>query len=130
VASDLEATSRSRRGSEKVAIFAAKLLVTGACFWYVSRQIDLKHVLSAVALLDFRWVAFAILIVMLQIPIVGVRWCNILDALASRNARMTTRAIIAVTAIGVFFGQVLPSVACEGFAPGCWFGLALIGETP
>jgi glycosyltransferase 2 family protein len=116
VASDLQATSRSRRGggTEKLAIFAAKLLVTGACFWYASRQIDLKQLLSAVPLLDFRWVAFAILIVMLQIPLVGVRWCNILDALASRNASMTIRAIIAVTAIGVFFAQVLPSVAGEG----------------
>jgi hypothetical protein len=64
VASDLQATSRSRRGggTEKLAIFAAKLLVTGACFWYVSRQIDLKQVLSAVPLLDFRWMVFAILI--------------------------------------------------------------------
>src|SRR5438309_719893 len=39
VASDLQTTSRSRRGggTEKLAIFAAKLLVTGACFWYLSR---------------------------------------------------------------------------------------------
>src|SRR5262245_47366209 len=116
VTSDLQPTSRSRRGggTSKAAIFAAKLLVTGACFWYVSRQIDLKQVLSAVPLLHFRWVTFAILIVMLQTPLVGVRWCNILDALASRNASMTTRAIIAVAAIGVFFAQVLPSVAGEG----------------
>jgi hypothetical protein len=116
VASDLETTSRPRRGggAEKLAMFAAKLLVTGLCFWYVSRQIDLKQVLSAVPLLDFRWAAFAILMVMLEIPLVGVRWRNILDALAVRNARMTTRAIIAVTAIGGFFAQVLPSAAGEG----------------
>jgi hypothetical protein len=37
VASDLETARRPARGAgaEKVAIFAAKLLVTGACFWYV-----------------------------------------------------------------------------------------------
>src|SRR6478609_8068305 len=115
VASDLETTSRPRGGGiEKIAIFAAKLMVTGGCFWYVSRQIDLKQVLSAVPLLDFRWAAFAVLVVVLQIPLLGVRWCNILDALAVRNARMTVIATIAVSAIGVFFAQVLPSVAGEG----------------
>ena len=51
VASDLETTSRPRGGGiEKLAIFAAKLIVTGGCFWYISRQIDLKQVLSAVPL--------------------------------------------------------------------------------
>src|SRR6185312_21545 len=114
VASDLETTSRPRGGGiEKLAIFAAKLIVTGGCFWYVSRQIDLKQVLSAIPLLDFRWAAFAVLVVVLQIPLLGVRWCNILDALAV-NARVTMVATIAVSAIGVFFAQVLPSVAGEG----------------
>ena len=115
VASDLETTSRPRGGGiEKLAAFAAKLVVTGACFWYVSRQIDLSQVLSAVPLLDFRWAALAIFVVVLQIPLLGVRWCNILDALAVRNARITAAATMAVTAIGVFFAQVLPSVAGEG----------------
>ena len=114
--SDLETTSPARGGGiEKAAIFAAKLIVTAACFWYVSRQIDLSQVLSAVPLLDFRWAAFAMLVVVLQIPLLGVRWCNILDALAVRNDAPVTRvATIAVTAIGVFFAQVLPSVAGEG----------------
>ena len=97
-------------------MFAAKLLVTGVCFWYVSRQIDLKQVWSAVPLLDFRWAAFAILVAMLEIPLVGMRWRNVLDTLGARNARTTTRAIIVVTAIGFFFAQVLPSVAGEGGA--------------
>jgi uncharacterized membrane protein YbhN (UPF0104 family) len=52
--------------------------------------------------------------VVLQIPLLGVRWYNILDALAVRNARVTMVATIAVSAIGVFFAQVLPSVAGEG----------------
>jgi uncharacterized membrane protein YbhN (UPF0104 family) len=116
VASDLETTSRPRGGGieKKIAAFAAKLIVTGGCFWYVSRQIDLGQALSAVPLLNFRWTAFAVLLVVLQIPLLGVRWCNILDALAVRDAPVTVVAAIAVTAIGVFFAQVLPSVAGEG----------------
>jgi uncharacterized protein (TIRG00374 family) len=115
VTSDLETTSPSRAaGAEKLAIFAAKLLVTGACFWYLSRQIDLSQVISAIPLLDFRWAAFATLVVVLQIPLLGLRWCNIFDALATRDERVTRTVMIAVTAIGVFFSQVLPSVAGDG----------------
>jgi glycosyltransferase 2 family protein len=116
VASDLETKSRPPGGGieKKIAALAAKLIVTGGCFWYLSRQIDFTQVWSAVPLLDFRWAAFAVLMVVLQIPLLGVRWYNILDALAVRNARVTMVATIAVSAIGVFFAQVLPSVAGEG----------------
>ena len=86
--SDFDPTRRPRGGgTEKVALFAAKLLVTAACFWYVSQQIDLKQVLSAVPLLDFRWMAFAVFVVVLQIPLLGVRWCRILDGLRARTRR-------------------------------------------
>jgi uncharacterized membrane protein YbhN (UPF0104 family) len=115
VASDFETPRPSHRGgAEKVAILAAKLLVTGGCFWYVSRQIDLNQVLSAIPLLDFRWVAFVTLVAILQIPLSGLRWYNIVDALAARDKQMTLTAMIAATAVGVFFAQVLPSVAGEG----------------
>ena len=115
VASDFETPRRSRgRRGEKAAIFAAKLLVTGACFWYVSRHIDLSRVLSAIPLLDFRWAALAILVAMLEIPLSGLRWYNIVDSLGARDKQMTRIAMIAATAVGVFFAQVLPSVAGEG----------------
>jgi glycosyltransferase 2 family protein len=109
-----EAASWRSGGIGKLALFAAKVIVTGACFWYLSRQIDMSQVRSAFAVLEFRWAAFAILVVMLQIPLVAVRWGGILEALGARSARMTRVAITAVTAIAVFFGQVLPSVAGEG----------------
>ncbi len=113
--SDLETISAARGGgAREIAIFAAKLLVTGACFWYLSRQIELSQVLPAISTLDFRWVALAILVVALQIPLVGVRWCNVVDALSARNDRMTQTVMIAIAAIGLFFAQVLPSVAGDG----------------
>jgi hypothetical protein len=49
-----------------------------------------------------------------QIPVLGLRWCNIFDALATRDARVTRTVMIAVAAIGMFFAQVLPSVAGDG----------------
>src|SRR6266481_2501866 len=106
-------SSRGGRG-EKIAIFAAKLLVTGACFWYVSRQIDLNQVLSAIPLLDFRWAVLAILVAILEVPLSGLRWSNIVASLGVRDKQMTRTAMIAATAVGVFFAQVLPSVAGEG----------------
>jgi glycosyltransferase 2 family protein len=114
VASNFETSPSRGGGREKVAIFAAKLLVTGACFWYVSQQIDLSQVLSAMSLVDFRWAALAILVVVLEIPFAGLRWYNIVDALGARDQQMTRAAMIAATAVGIFFAQVLPSVAGEG----------------
>jgi uncharacterized membrane protein YbhN (UPF0104 family) len=115
VSSDIEAPRPSRAGgAEKVAMVAAKLLVTGACFWYVSRQIDWRQALSAIPLLDFRWAAFAISVVMLQVPLLGLRWGNILNGLAVRDQQVTRTAMIAATAVGVFFAQVLPNIAGEG----------------
>jgi glycosyltransferase 2 family protein len=115
VTSDLETPRPSYRGRiEKAAIVAAKLLVTGACFWYVSRQIDWRQASSAISLLDFRWAAFAIFVVMLEIPLVGLRWYNIAGALAARDQQMTRTAMTAATAVGLFFAQVLPNVAGEG----------------
>jgi hypothetical protein len=115
VASDFEAPRSSRGGrGEKAAIFAAKLLVTGACFWYISRHIDLNQVLSTIPLLDFRWAALAILVAMLEIPLGGLRWYNIVDSLGVRDKQMTRTAMTAATSVGLFFAQVLPSVAGEG----------------
>jgi len=115
VASDFEAPRPSRGGrGEKAAIFAAKLLVTGACFWYISRHIDLNQVLSTIPLLDFRWAALAILVALLEIPLAGLRWYNIVDSLGAHDRQMTRIALVAATAVGVFFAQVLPSVAGEG----------------
>lgn len=121
VVNELEPPSQQARGGQikKIAVFAAKLLVTGACFWYASRQIDLSQISSAIPRLDFRWAAFAALVVMLQIPLLGVQWCNVVEALIVRNAQMNSVTMIVLTAIGVFFAQVLPSLAGEGVR--AWF---------
>jgi glycosyltransferase 2 family protein len=114
LAGDFVPPRASRAGVQKVAIVAAKLLVTGACFWYVSRQVDWRQTLSTIPLLDWRWAALAPLIAMLQVPLLGLRWRNIVDALAPDDTPMTRTDMIAATAVGMFFAQVLPSVAGEG----------------
>ena len=113
LAGDFVPPRASRAGVQKVAIVAAKLLVTGACFWYVSRQVDWRQTLSTIPLLDWRWAALAPLIGMLQVPLLGLRWRNIVEALAPDDTPMTRTDMIAATAVGMFFAQVLPSVAGE-----------------
>jgi hypothetical protein len=104
----------AHRAAVRVAIFALKLSVTAACFWFVSRRIEFVEIARTLPEFDVRWIVFGVLLAMLQIPLLGLRWTEILDALALRNSRMTRSALIAVTAIGAFFTQVLPNVAGEG----------------
>src|SRR5262249_18280981 len=115
VASDFETPRPSHRGGvEKAAIVAAKLLVTGACFWDVLRQVHLRQPPSALPFLGVLWAALPIFVIMLEIPLGGLRWYNIVDALAARDQRMTRTAMTAATSVGLFFAQVLPNVAGEG----------------
>jgi hypothetical protein len=66
LASDLGNTSPLRGGGAKKRLIVVKLLVTVACFGYLSRHVGLSEVLSTIPLLDFRWVVFATLVVVLQ----------------------------------------------------------------
>jgi hypothetical protein len=102
------------RRAGKLAVIATKLLVTGACFWYLSRRIDSSAVFSSIPMPELRWVALAVLMVMLQITLVAMRWREILHVLATIDWRMTKTSTIAITAISTFFAQVLPSVAGDG----------------
>ena len=72
--------------------------MTSACFWYVFKQVDPIQTLSGIARLDVWWAAFATFIVMLQIPLVALRWRNVLRALDACNERMTRAAMIPGTA--------------------------------
>jgi glycosyltransferase 2 family protein len=127
VAGEVEAEIPSRGGGiEKIAIVAAKLIVTAGCFWYISRQIDFAQLVTAIPTLDFRWAALGILIAVAEIPLVALRWREILAALAALDHRMTYGAVTAITSIGVFFGQVLPSGAGEGVR--AWFLVRLGGD--
>src|SRR5262245_48419946 len=85
VASDLDTAGPSRGGAtKKLAIVSVKLLVTVACFWYLSRQVDTGQVY-----------AFAAVVVVPQIPLVGLRWCGIVDELAARSKRITLTIMVA-----------------------------------
>src|SRR5262245_18753281 len=105
VAKELKPATPGATG--KLVLVAAKLLVTGACFWYLSRQIDLRAVLSSIPRLEVHWAALAAFLAMLQIPFLAMRWREVLHVLAAIDRGKTKVSIIVITAIGDFFAQVL-----------------------
>jgi uncharacterized membrane protein YbhN (UPF0104 family) len=96
----------------KAALVAVKAAVTLGCLWYVARQVEFAKIAEVAGSLDIGWLGLAELVAMLQIPLVALRWNEILEALAARRQRIT--AMVAVTAIGQFFAQVLPNVVGDG----------------
>jgi uncharacterized membrane protein YbhN (UPF0104 family) len=118
--------SRSAFGFKKLAIIACKLAVTVGCLWYVARQIEISKVAEGIRAIDVGWASLAEVIAILQIPILGLRWSEILLALGVRSARITRAAAVVVTSIGAFFAQVLPAVAGEGLR--AWFLVRLGGQ--
>ena len=102
------------RSVKKAAVVAAKLIVTGFCFWYLSWQIDLSDVFKALRQLELRWAAASVFIVILQLPLVAARWREILKALVVLDSTMTSITFVAITAIGFFFTQVLPALMGDG----------------
>lgn len=107
------ATQSPRGGNVRnLAILVLKLLVTGACFWYVSRQIDAGKFVRAVSSLNPAWAALSALVILAELPLVALRWQKILQALQPMD-RWPLRDIVAITAIGTFFGQVLPYLAAD-----------------
>ena len=66
----------------KAAAITLKILVTGFCFWYVARQINLAEFGRRAQTVDVAWASLAIVAVLAQIPFVTLRWCAIIDALS------------------------------------------------
>ena len=104
---------RGSARSTQVALIAAKLSVTGLCFWYLARNIDFAEFIRAARTLDARWTVLATVLLMLEIPLVGVRWCKIVDALGHGRDPIKRAPMIAITAIANFFAQIVPNIAAD-----------------
>src|SRR4051794_14539041 len=98
----------------KMALAGVKIAITAACFWYLSRQIDAASVVAGVARMDLQWVALATFLIMVQPPLVGLRWRAIVNEISETEWRARPGQMIVIAAIGTFFSQVLPSIAGEG----------------
>jgi glycosyltransferase 2 family protein len=112
---DIVAARPGRKSAfSKALFFAAKLIVSAACFWYVLSQINVTESIRTLPTFDVRWAAFAVSVAMAQIPLLALRLWAIVQELAPRSMRLTYLAASAVTAIYALFAQLVPSVVGEG----------------
>jgi uncharacterized membrane protein YbhN (UPF0104 family) len=107
-------TASTHKRAGKIALAALKIAITAGCFWYLSRQIDTASVAAGMAKMDLRWVGLATFLMMLEIPLVGLRWCAVVHAISDTDWRAPPGTMILIAAISNFFSQVLPSIAGEG----------------
>lgn len=100
-----------RRSSrlKTIALFALKLTITLGCLWYVTRNIKLDELGGLARSLDLAWTGCAVLAVMLQLPLAGLRLGGIVDALGVPRESTPRGPMIAISSIGLFFGQILPN---------------------
>lgn len=98
----------------KVFVFGLKLAITGGCFWYLFRQINVGDLFREAASLYCRWFIPAVIVIMIQIPLAAVRWAWITDALEPQLPPPPRRAMVAITMISNFLAQILPNVVSDG----------------
>src|SRR6516165_6139899 len=101
------------------AAFALKIAITLACFWYLLRHIDTAELQRTLPGIDMRWSILAIGLLISQIPLVGLRWLQIVKILAMRGRQLTWVWMSVAAGIAQFFGQILPLVAGDGVR--VWF---------
>lgn len=109
-----------------VAAFAVKLTITIGCLWWAFRSVALSDLVAIARTTNVPLALGSVLIVLIQLPLVALRWCKIVDALAEGGRRVPRGPMIAVTAIGVFFGQVTPTLVGDGIR--MWL-LARLGKS-
>jgi uncharacterized membrane protein YbhN (UPF0104 family) len=100
-------------------IITLKIGVTLSCFWYLFRHLDVAELRHALPNFEFSWAVVAVLLLTLQIPFISLRWLEIVRALKIRD-RPTYLGMNAATAVGQFFGQILPLVAGDGLRMWCF----------
>jgi hypothetical protein len=63
--------------------------------------------------LQLRWLIVAVVLIVLQIPLTGLRWAKITAALEPTRPGLPLGAMIAITLIANFFSQILPNVLSD-----------------
>jgi uncharacterized protein (TIRG00374 family) len=110
-----EANPRKGGALARRAFLAFKLAATVLALVLVARLVDPAVMMERVRNTN-RWLfALALALMVLQIPLVGVRWRLIVRAMSDERAVVPGQARVQqITWIAQFFGQVLPFVAGDG----------------
>ena len=84
---------------KNAALLLLKFAVTAACFWYVVRQVNLADFARLLGTFNYGWAALAVLLVMLETPMVALRWGAILNGLGSEDERTPAAPIVSPAVI-------------------------------
>lgn len=85
--------------------------VTVASLAYLAWLVPVASVLGRVQASDPGWLAVALGVALVQIPLVAWRWGLIVNGICREGEPLPLRQAVVITSIGVFFGQVLPNIA-------------------
>jgi uncharacterized membrane protein YbhN (UPF0104 family) len=118
-APSLQDFSKGQLSIGKVVAILLKIAVTIGCFWYISRQINVADLRSGLASLDVRWASLATALLFLQIPLLALRWFEILNVTKATGDRVTYKGTLVATIMGQFVSQVLPTAI--GDAVRVWY---------
>lgn len=97
--------TRSLKRSLRIAVAIA--LTALALYWW-----DPRHILAAAAGADWRWIAAAIGLVLVDRTLMAMRWIELLVALAPRS-RPSLRTILRIFFVSSFVSNFVPSVASD-----------------
>jgi hypothetical protein len=111
--------SSSRFSKNRAAMLLLKAVVTIACFWYVFVHIDLGELRRDFSQVHLQWVAVTLVLLVVQIPLVALRWMEIIRTLKIGATGLSYPYLCLGTAIGQFFGQVMLVAAGDGLR--AWF---------
>ena len=92
--------------SKKWLALALKCLVSGFLIWFLISKIDLGEAKDRLAGADPSMLAAAVLVILVQICVGGLRWQAVLKAIGTPLSIFKT---IQLFYIGAFFSQILPS---------------------
>ncbi len=97
------------------AMLASKLAATALALVLVGRFVDPAVLAARVRAIDPRVFAAAVVLMALQIPLVALRWRVIVSAMSRGGISLPgVAAFLRITSVALFFGQILPFVACDG----------------
>ena len=86
--------------------FLVKAAVSALLLYLSLRRVDLGSVGQRLGALDWRWIAFILVLLCVQIALLALRWQGIV---AICGAKLSKAAALRYSFIGAFFSQVLPS---------------------
>ena len=84
----------------------AKAAVSALLLYLSLRRVDLASIGQRLGALDLRWIAFILVLLLVQVPLNALRWREIVSICGAKLPPVTA---LRYGFIGAFFSQVLPS---------------------